>query len=63
MATMLLVDCVARLFCDGKGAVARAVDEILDRLGSSADPLTARLERWRRGRTGAACRMGPDARR
>jgi hypothetical protein len=47
---LLLVDHTARLFREGKTAVAREVAEILDRLGSSADHWQTRLEKLRQGR-------------
>ena len=46
---MLLVDYTARLYREGKATLSRAVAEILDRLGSSADQWQARLETLRQG--------------
>jgi len=47
---LLLVDHTARLFREGKAALAREVSEILDRLGSNGASWQARLERLRKGR-------------
>jgi hypothetical protein len=47
---LLLVDYTARLYRDGKATLSRAVAEILDRLGSSADHWQARLTALRQGR-------------
>jgi len=47
---LLLVDHTARLFREGKAALAREVSEILDRLGSNGESWQARLERLRKGR-------------
>jgi hypothetical protein len=46
---LLLVDYTARLFRDGKATLSRAVAEILNRLGSSADHWYARLKKLRQG--------------
>jgi hypothetical protein len=46
---LLLVDYTARLFRDGKATLSRAIAEILDRLGSTADHWHARLKKLRQG--------------
>jgi hypothetical protein len=46
---VLLVDYTARLFREGKATLSRAVAEILDRLGSSADQWHARLATLSKG--------------
>ena len=47
---LLLVDHTVRLYRAGKAVLTRAVAEILDRLGSSAEHWQARLEKLRQGR-------------
>ena len=47
---LLLVDYTGRLFRDGKTTIPAALAGVFDRLGSTADRWTARLERLRRGR-------------
>jgi hypothetical protein len=46
---LLLVDYTARLYREGKATLSRAVAEILDRLGSSAEEWQARLKKLRQG--------------
>ena len=46
---VLLVDYTARLYREGKATLSRAVAEILDRLGSSAEEWHARLETLSKG--------------
>ena len=46
---LLLVDYTARLYREGKATLSRAVAEILDRLGSSADQWDARLKTLSQG--------------
>ncbi len=46
---LLLVDYTARLYREGKATLSRAVAEILDRLGSSADQWHARMKTLSQG--------------
>lgn len=47
---LLLVDYTGRLFREGKATIARGVEEILGRLGTSAEHWQVRLEKLRSGR-------------
>jgi hypothetical protein len=45
---LLLVDSTARLFREGKATISHEVEEILQRIGSSAEGWQARLEQLKR---------------
>jgi REP element-mobilizing transposase RayT len=47
---LLLVDYTGRLFRDGKARISHGVNEILARIGTTAEAWQARLERLRKGR-------------
>ena len=47
---LLLVDYTGRWFREGKAAISREVDEILERLGTSAETWQARLQKLSKGR-------------
>jgi hypothetical protein len=47
---LLLVDYTGRLFREGKAVISAEVSGILQRLGSSAQSWSSRLEKLRRGR-------------